>query len=218
MPSLLTAKLPGTGGVIKETPDDFFVEELPLYLPCGEGEHLYLTVEKKGLTTFEMLQRLAAALGVRERDLGYAGLKDARATTRQTVSVAGISVERGLALKMDGMTVLSAKRHLNKLRLGHLAGNRFVIRLRHVVPDAFARAESVLAVLERNGVPNRFGRQRYGALGNSDRIGKALLRHDDRAVVAAVVGDPVEIRNERWRQAASQFAAGNLRRAFELMP
>ena len=147
MPSLLTADLPGTGGLIKETPEDFFVEELPLYLPCGEGEHLYLTVEKKGLTTFELLQRLAGALGVRERDFGYAGLKDARATTRQTVSVPGVSAEQALALTIPGVRILAAKRHRNKLRTGHLAGNRFAIRIREVQPVA----PSQYSVLLKNG-------------------------------------------------------------------
>ena len=218
MPSLLTADLPGTGGLIKETPEDFFVEELPLYLPCGEGEHLYLTVEKKGLTTFELLQRLAGALGVRERDFGYAGLKDARATTRQTVSVAGVPVERGLALRLDGVTVLSASLHRNKLRLGHLAGNRFVIRLRQVAPDALENARAILGVLESSGVPNRFGRQRYGALGNSDRIGRALLRRDYPEVVRELIGDPAVIDNERWREAARCFAGGDLRRTLDLLP
>src|SRR6056297_2107180 len=78
MNEYLTSALPGIGGALGEDPADFFVEEIPLYQPCGSGEHLYLTVEKRGLTTYELLNRVARRLGIRERDLGYAGLKDAR--------------------------------------------------------------------------------------------------------------------------------------------
>ena len=218
MPRLLTGDLPGTGGLIKEAPEDFFVEELPLYLPCGEGEHLYLTVEKRRLTTFDLMQRLTGALGDSERALGYHVLKDARATTRQTVSVSGIPVEQGLALRLDGITVLSARLHRNKLRLGHLAGNRFVIRLRQVAPDARESARAVLAVLEARGVPNRFGSQRYGTLGNSDRIGRALLLRNYREAIGELIGDPEAITHDRWRQAARHFAAGDLRQALALLP
>ena len=178
MPSYLTAKVPGTGGTIKESPEDFLVEELPLYTPCGEGEHLYLLVEKEGITTHELLHRLAKALGLRERDIGYAGLKDARATTRQTVSVTGVTPEKALDLQLDNIRVLDARFHRNKLRLGHLAGNRFTIRLRQVKGDALEHALDTLHILQQTGVPNRFGEQRYGVLGNSHRIGRALLRRE----------------------------------------
>jgi tRNA pseudouridine13 synthase len=85
--SYLTAALPGTGGTLRQEPTDFMVEEIPLYEACGEGGHLYLTVEKSGITTFDLLRQLARALQCPEREIGYAGLKDARAVTRQTVSV-----------------------------------------------------------------------------------------------------------------------------------
>ena len=87
MTEYLTARIPGSGGTIRHRPEDFRVEEIPLYEPCGEGDHLYLSIEKRGLTTYDLLRQLAIALNCRERDLGYAGLKDAQAITRQTVSV-----------------------------------------------------------------------------------------------------------------------------------
>src|SRR5438270_5263211 len=85
----LTSDLAGIGGVIKERPEDFFVQELPLYEPSGEGEHVYCEIQKVGITTFEAIDRLAAALRVSGRDIGYAGMKDARAVTRQLFSVWG---------------------------------------------------------------------------------------------------------------------------------
>ncbi len=218
MSSYLTASFPGTGGSLKESPEDFLVEELPLYEACGEGEHLYITVEKRGLTTFDLLQKLARALRVPEREIGYAGLKDARATTRQTLSVPGVRPEQALALEIEGVRVLSARYHRNKLRLGHLAGNRFEIRLRGVREDTLETARDVLHVLEQVGVPNLFGEQRYGSLGNSHLIGAALLRRNFAGAAAQIVGDPAKIGNERWRQGAEAFAAGDLATALAALP
>jgi tRNA pseudouridine13 synthase len=218
MSDYLTARFPGTGGSIKESPEDFLVEEIPLYAPCGEGEHLYVEVEKRGLTTFDLLGRLSRALGVSEREMGYAGLKDARATTRQTVSIPGVRPEQVERLEMEGVRILCARYHRNKLRPGHLAGNRFVIRIRNVREGALETARDILHVLQNVGVPNRFGEQRYGALGNSHEIGRALLKQDFEEAARRIVGDPASIQNERWRQGAERFAAGDLSGALSVLP
>ena len=81
----LTDNIPGTGGDFKEVFGDFLVTELPLYTPCGSGEHTYGLAEKTGITTLEMIRRLAAALAVPEREIGYAGMKDSRGICRQMV-------------------------------------------------------------------------------------------------------------------------------------
>ncbi|MES4785030.1 MAG: tRNA pseudouridine(13) synthase TruD, partial [Nitrospiraceae bacterium] len=73
----LTAAESGIGGVIRHQPEDFRVEERPLYLPCGQGEHLYLRVTKRGLSTPDMVSRFASTLGIKARCIGVAGLKDA---------------------------------------------------------------------------------------------------------------------------------------------
>lgn len=218
MTEFLTTAIPGTGGSIKETLEDFLVEEIPLYLPCGEGEHLYLEVEKRGLTTFDLLQRLAKALRIKEREIGYAGLKDARATTRQTLSLPGVAPEAVTGLSIDGVRILSARRHRNKLRLGHLAGNRFRIRVRGVAAGALDSARATLEQLQRQGVPNRFGQQRYGVLGNSHRIGGCLLRRDYAGAIGEIIGDPARIDHPRWRQGAEAFAAGDLEAALQALP
>jgi tRNA pseudouridine13 synthase len=214
----LTADIPGTGGVIKETPDDFLVAEIPLYLPCGEGEHTFTAIEKRGVTTLEAVRRIARELGVAERDIGYAGMKDAKGVTRQTVSVPRVAPERLLSLELPGIRVLSAIPHRNKLKLGHLAGNRFGIRVRGAAEDALERAKEVLAVLGARGVPNYFGVQRYGAQGNSHRIGRALLRMDYRGVVDAVIGDPAKVKDERWRSAIEAYGCGDLEASLRLFP
>ncbi len=218
MSEYLTSSLPGTNGTLGPSPDDFFVEEIPLYIPCGEGEHLYLTVEKQGLTTFDLLNRAAQALGVRERDLGYAGLKDARAVTRQTISIPGVTPEAGLALNLPGVRVLAAKRHTNKLRPGHLAGNRFRIRIYDTCSDAGQRAADILAVLGDIGVPNRFGRQRFGVLGNSHRIGRALVQKEHQVAINEIIGDPERIKHIGWQAAAIAYRKDDYRLAIQSFP
>jgi tRNA pseudouridine13 synthase len=218
MTEYLTARLPGCGGTIRNRPEDFRVEEIPLYQPCGEGDHLYLTVEKRGLTTFDLLRQLAIALNCRERDLGYAGLKDAQAITRQTVSVPLRKPDDVMDLAIPGVVILSAALHGNKLRPGHLAGNHFRIRIQQPEQGALQKANDVLALLGESGVPNRFGEQRYGSLGNSHRIGRAILRRDYDTAVAEIIGDPLVITHPGWREAAEAYRCGDIQSAIEGLP
>ena len=143
----LTADIPGTGGVIKDSPDDFIVTEIPAYEPCGSGEHLYLTIEKRGMTTLEAIRRIARQLSVTERDIGYAGLKDSVGVTRQTLSLQRVRPEDVVGRDLDGVKVITAIRHGNKLKLGHLRGNQFRIVIRGVCGDAASRVSAVLAAL-----------------------------------------------------------------------
>jgi tRNA pseudouridine13 synthase len=150
------------GGVLKAKPDDFVVEEIPAYTPSGAGEHLYLRFEKRGLDTDEAVKRIARALEVDPRDAGTAGKKDRHATTTQWASFGGASEERAAAIAIDGIRVLEVARHGNKLRTGHLRGNRFVVRLRGAPAECVGRAREVLAELAARGVPGYFGVQRFG--------------------------------------------------------
>jgi tRNA pseudouridine13 synthase len=214
----LTAEVPGTGGTIKGTPEDFLVEEIPAYEPIGAGEHCYALIEKRGIATLEALRRLSRALGVQERDLGYAGMKDAIGVTRQSVSIPRVLPETVLSLQIPGITVVSAKLHGNKLRLGHLKGNRFRIRVRGSAPGALSYAEEAIGMLSLKGVPNRFGSQRFGVQGNSHRIGAAMLRGDLKAAVETLIGDPKAVTDERWRQAIEAFRLGGLAESLALFP
>ncbi|MCY1046032.1 tRNA pseudouridine(13) synthase TruD [Corallococcus sp. bb12-1] len=169
----LTADVPGCGGAFKLTPDDFEVEELPAYLPSGEGTHLYLWVEKRGRDTREVVRALAAAMGVREDDIGVAGMKDRQAVTRQWLSVPAIAEPRLGEFSLDGVSVLESKRHGNKLRTGHLKGNRFRLRMRGIRDVGAAR--ETFARLSAQGVPNYFGEQRFGRAGDNADLGRLLL-------------------------------------------
>src|SRR4051795_6213254 len=186
----LTHDFPGIGGVIKERAEDFFVQEVPLYEPSGEGEHVYAEIQKVGLTTFEVISRVARALGVPSREIGYAGMKDARAVTRQVLSVAGTTPEAVMSLRVPDVAVQWARRHVNKLRLGHLAGNRFAIKIRDVEPTDVVKLQAPLRELQSRGVPNYFGEQRFGRRGDNDKLGAALVRGDDRAMLKLLLGSP----------------------------
>ncbi|MFP2961681.1 tRNA pseudouridine(13) synthase TruD [Myxococcus sp. 1LA] len=169
----LTVEVPGCGGAFKLVPEDFEVEEVPAYLPSGEGEHLYLWVEKRGRDTRELVRALAASLGVSEDDIGVAGMKDRHAITRQLVSVPARAEPKVPDFALDGVQVLWTKRHGNKLRTGHLRGNRFRLRLRDV-KDAGAARES-FSRLVAQGVPNYFGEQRFGRAGDNADLGRLLV-------------------------------------------
>ena len=186
----LTRDFPGVGGVIKQRNEDFFVQELPLYEPSGEGEHVYCEVEKIGLTTFDAINRIAAALGLSSRDVGYAGLKDARAITRQLFSIWGTSEDKVMALQIPGVTVRWAARHGNKLRIGHLAANRFAIKIRDVNPTDVVKLTGPIDTIRRRGLPNYFGEQRFGRRGDNDRLGAALVRDDNVGVLTLLLGKP----------------------------
>lgn len=214
----LTADLPGTGGAYKQQPADFLVEEIPLYPCSGCGEHLYLWIEKEGISTHELLKQLKNGLKIKDRELGYAGLKDARARTRQLVSVPARCAERLDELQLHKAAILHNQRHGNKLRLGHLAGNRFTIRLRDTHPEAAQRAADILQRLEQQGVPNRFGEQRYGILGNSAKLGLLLLQGDFVEFCRELLGDPDLIRNSEWQAAAASYRRNDLEACLKLLP
>ncbi len=157
------------------SPRDFIVEEIPLYDWAGEGEHLIVQVRKKELTTWEMLDMLSNHLGIRRREIGYAGLKDKHAMTMQYLSLPAIheaSLER---FAHSQIKILSTTRHTNKLRIGHLKGNRFSLRFKKVLGVQQAKLDSVLDWIETNGVPNYFGYQRFGRDGDNWREGQAIV-------------------------------------------
>lgn len=214
----LTCQIPGVGGVIKESPEDFLVEEIPSYFPCGSGEHCYLTIEKRGITTLEAIHRIAASLKVPERDIGYAGMKDAVGVTRQTISVQWLDPEKALSLELDGVKVVAAERHSNKLKLGHLKGNRFRIGVRGVSADAAQLVPKILEQLVKRGVPNYFGSQRYGVQGNSHLIGMAMLLRDWRKSVDCLIGEPDAVRDTDWSDAIGAYRVGDLDEALRLFP
>jgi tRNA pseudouridine13 synthase len=178
---------------IRTTPEDFRVDEQPLYAPSGAGAHTFVRIEKRLRTTEAVAHDLARAAGSRPRDVGYAGRKDRSAVATQWFSVPELDPDAALALELPGARVLEAARHPHKLRTGHLRGNRFAIRLRGVDAAARARAEARGAELRERGMPNRFGAQRFGRAGdNAERARRFCAgeisvrdRRDARFLVSA---------------------------------
>jgi tRNA pseudouridine13 synthase len=214
----LTAGLPGIGGTIRQRPEDFVVEELPLYPASGEGDHTFLEIRKEGLSTFQAVRLIARDLRVSPHRVGYAGLKDARAVTCQVLSVEGVAPEVVSTLQLPGISVLWAERHRNKLKIGHLRGNRFRIRIRDVAPSALPASEAILGILSRRGAPNYYGPQRFGLRGNSADLGRAIVRRDAEAFVRAFVGEPGPSESAMVSAARSRFEAGDWLGALDLLP
>jgi len=186
----LLADFPPLPGLIKQHCEDFVVEEIPLYPASGEGTHTYFLIEKRGLSTMQAVQDIARALNVRRRDIGYAGLKDARAVTRQWLSVEHVPPETVRRLELGGLRVLEATRHGNKLRLGHLAGNRFVVKVRETEAGRLGELRDALEHLCRVGVPNYFGQQRFGGRGDAWEVGRAMVRGDADLALDIMLGRP----------------------------
>ena len=218
----LTSDISGIGGVIKQRPEDFFVEELPLYEACGDGEHLFLFVQKKGHTTTEVARRLANVFHVRIGDVAYAGLKDKNAVARQHFSIhlPGTDNEKKYLDRVGytGVTLLWAKRHTNKLRRGHLAGNGFVIYIRDVAPDSGPAAERIVDRLLASGVPNYIGHQRFGYRGENDRVGQFMLTGQWQQALDVMLGEPREIDSEPMRAGRAAYDSRDYEEALKALP
>jgi tRNA pseudouridine13 synthase len=177
-PRELAAKAAKPSATLRSLPEDFVVDEIPAFAASGEGDHLYLQIRKINLTTIDATKRICRALDVDEQAAGYAGMKDKRAVTTQTISLPFArtrSPDEALKLELEGITISSAIRHGHKLKPGHLRGNRFAVVLRDIDVDA---ASGVIAALEevgRRGVPNAFGPQRFGRDGNNSERALAWL-------------------------------------------
>jgi tRNA pseudouridine13 synthase len=186
----LTPDLPGWGGIIRHRPGDFQVHEVPAYSPAGAGEHLMVLIEKEGLTTRAVFEFLRDRLHINQAQIGVAGLKDKHALTRQWFSIPARHQERLESLsELQGVRVLERGLHPHKLRIGHLRGNRFRILMRVGQEPSGQQADggkgadlgpplqrvgAILQRLERQGVPNYYGPQRFGIGGLNPTKGYEL--------------------------------------------
>lgn len=175
----ISAHLPGIHGRLRARPEHFVVEEVPLYEPCGEGEHTFLWITKREMTSTFVRDRLAEIFGLRKEDVGMAGLKDRHAVTTQAFSVPRVSPDEALEhlrREFPEIHVHWARRHRNKLKPGHLLGNRFRITVVDVLAGDLERAQAIAEYLRRVGVPNYYGEQRFGREGDNAQRGREVLR------------------------------------------
>lgn len=153
--------LPVVGGRLGLEPEDFQVDEVPLYPLAGEGQHLFVRLKKREITTPQLVREVARAAGVRDRDVGVAGMKDKHAVTTQWLSLLSHEASAPESWQLpEGVELLEVSHHHNKLRTGHVAGNHFRIRLTEVPhPQA---AQAIVDAIANEGLPNYFGAQRFG--------------------------------------------------------
>ncbi len=161
--------------VFKQNKDDFVVTEIPLYEFSGEGEHLILKIRKKDLSTWDAIGIIANFLGCKTRDIGYAGLKDKNAMTVQSISLHKNYEEKLDSFEHPNIKILEKTYHNNKIKVGHLKGNKFFIRLKRVNLIDCKKIESALEQISTLGMPNYFGFQRFGVEGNNFEKGKAII-------------------------------------------
>lgn len=176
----ITEGLKGTGGAIRKFSEHFIVEEIPLYEPSGEGNHLYINFTKVGMNSIDIQKKVSRLLDIKEKDIGIAGLKDKNAVTTQTISIALDNKNRDDIIKKieDNIDIKinSTSLHNNKLKPGHLLGNKFTIIITDVKDDAFSKAKKIIEKIDKIGVPNYFGLQRFGIDQNNIKKGHDLLK------------------------------------------
>ncbi|GAB2512740.1 tRNA pseudouridine(13) synthase TruD [Lysobacter humi (ex Lee et al. 2017)] len=190
--------------------EDFIVEELPGFEPTGQGEHVLLAIEKRGMNTAFAARRIAEWAGVGEVAIGYAGLKDRHAVTRQwfTVHLPGRETPDVAGLESNELRVLSHTRHARKLPRGALAGNRFTLVLRDV--EASGDIDARLHAIAARGVPNYFGEQRFGRAGDNVQQALAMfagrrVRREERSLLLSAARSELfnrvlaeRVRLDRW--------------------
>lgn len=170
---------PPVTGIIRSVPEDFVVEEVLGYEPEGEGEHLWIEVEKRAANTQFVAAEIARLAGIPLRAVGYAGLKDRNALARQAFSLhlGNAPDPDWSSWEIEGVRILGAARGAKKLRRGGLAGNRFQLVVRELDGDRNALAER-LAIIREHGAPNGFGEQRFGRsnIARAHRLFRGELR------------------------------------------
>jgi tRNA pseudouridine13 synthase len=207
------------GGRIRTAPEDFLVEEIPLYRPAGRGDHVLFQIEKREMSTLDAMLRVSKGAKVSEHTIGYAGLKDAQAVARQYLSVRRVPPERVLGIRHPRMRVLCAARHTGPLKLGHHRGNRFTIRIRGADTSRAPAARAALERLVARGMPNAYGAQRFGLRRDGHRLGRAVVDEDWPAFLHQLLGAPSPLEHDHRVVAARQaYDDGDLEKALALFP
>ena len=215
LPTTFISKGQRIGGEIKQRPADFIVEELPLYEPEGYGEHLYLRVQKENLSHGDLVRIVAKHFDISEKRIGFAGMKDKHAITTQTISLhTPKNYDVDLPIH-ENIRVAWSDRHVNKLRRGHLLGNRFAIRIRNVDPLHTPIVSRRLEELAETGVPNFFGPQRFGYRANNHVMGVLALQRDWQQFLIELLGISGSEFPEYQTQRRKMFMQGRYRDAWQ---
>ena len=216
----------GIGGTIRNQYEDFYVEEIPDLIPTGEGPNVWIWIEKIGRTTLDVVLDIARDLHIDRKRMGFAGMKDKKARTRQWICISNMDSEEqfeqvkslsGQIYKTDFLKVIRGRK---KLRMGQLKGNKFRILIRDIddVEKSAEIASDILKQLEVTGVPNYFGWQRFGKpRTNTHLVGEALVENDLKKAVGRYIGNPTEEEHEENQKARKAYDEGDLVKSLELM-
>ncbi len=170
------------------------------------------------MTTIDALSKIAKALNILTRDIGYAGLKDAKAITRQWISIEHIEPEKLSQLDIANIKILKLDRHTNKIKLGHLSANKFIIRLREVnqpIEQSVQLAQDIMAVLAKKGVPNYFGPQRFGNRAENHLLGELIIKNKLDEFVDMFLGKPRDDDLPQTQHARCLYENGDYHQALQ---
>ncbi len=214
----------GIGGKLRSIPEDFYVEEIPLTMPSGKGQNIWFLIEKKNRSTLDVALDIAKQLQISRKRIGFAGMKDTNAVTRQWMCVSNIFENRVKILELSNARILEVIPNEKKLRIGHLKGNKFRIMIRNTVNSEnieidVKTTKSVLELLMKKGVPNYYGWQRFGKIRPiTHLVGKALVKNDLKDAVKSYLGMPFESESKSAQVARGRYEEGKIEESYKLMP
>lgn len=213
----------GIGGEIRKKYDDFYVEEIPESKPTGTGPNTWIFIEKIGRNTLDVVLDIAREYKLSRKRMGFAGMKDKAAVTRQWICVSNMEPEnlQELEEKLYNVKILEITRNEKKLRIGQLLGNKFKILIRNT-PDPekdSVTSQEILTKLTETGVPNYYGWQRFGKKRpNTHVVGKFLVQNDLKGAVDSYIGNPYPEESEHIQNARQLYDEGKYLEAYESMP
>ena len=213
----------GIGGEIRTINEDFYVEEIPETPPSGEGPNTWIWIEKNGRTTLDVVLDIARELKINRKQMGFAGMKDKRAITRQWICISNKTPEelQGLEDKLHHVKIINIVPNQKKLRMGQLIGNKFRLMVRDVgdTEPAAQEATKILNELEKRGVANYYGFQRFGKdRPNTHLVGKALIKGGVKDAVDRYIGHPYDTEPRHIQEARRLYDQGELEESLESMP
>jgi tRNA pseudouridine13 synthase len=215
---LLTKRTGRLSGTVKSNPEDFRVEEIPLYELEGAGPHLYMEMTKRNITTDRALDILRDFFGDRDQEFGVAGRKDKRAVTTQRVSLEHLEPEEVEDFHHEKISLTVLGSHRNKLQPGHLEGNRFTLKIRELETEDEESLPDRLDRLAQKGVPNYFGPQRFGRRDDSDDLGEAMVQDQLDRFLDLYLGQPRDVDPPACRKARELYEKGDHEDALDAWP
>lgn len=216
---LLTDPTERISGSVRDRPEDFRVEEIPLYEAGGDGPHLYFRMTKRNMTTDQAVRTLANHFDRSPGEFGVAGKKDKTAVTTQRVSLEHVEPEDVESFEHDRIELDVVDRHRNKIQPGHLQENRFTVKVRTEDPEEGRKmVEDCLETLAKQGVPNYFGPQRFGRRGDTDDLGESMVRGELDEFLDLYFGRPRAVDPEDCRRARELFEEERYEDAIDAWP